>query len=411
MSEFLPLGDLVNNVTTKISGRAKDPDVPYVGLEHLETDSRTVRGSVPASMSVSVNTVFRRDDTLFGKLRPNLRKVALAEFDGYCSTDILVLRAKPEVDASFANHLLRSGNVLRHAARRAFGTKMPRTSWSDLSEFHVPVPERPVQQEVAAILNAVEGEIARLESAVHKARLLHDGLVSELLVRGVRSESARDATLLGSIPGSWEVAPLASRKTDRRPYLKTGPFGSSLKQEHWVDVGVPVVTIGSLGDGVFVPSELLHVSPRTAEQLSAYCLREGDIVFSRVADVGRSVVVSAQENGWLMSSNMMWISLDPRRANARFVRANIAGNPRIRRQIRRLVNTAGRDVANAKIMNQLQFPWPSLSEQDEIAEIIDHSQERLVGYVRELKKIELIKLGLANDLFSMSPPTDTASPS
>lgn len=115
MSRLAPLSDLAENVTEKVVGATKVADMPYVGLEHLITDQPRIAGSAPASTSVSVNTVFRAGDTLFGKLRPNLRKVALADFDGYCSTDILVLRPANGNNAAFLSHQLRSHEVLDFA--------------------------------------------------------------------------------------------------------------------------------------------------------------------------------------------------------------------------------------------------------------------------------------------------------
>ena len=54
---------------------------------------------------------------------------------------------------------------------------------------------------------------------------------------------------LGGYQQSGIAGNLKSKGSRSRPYLKTGPFGSSLKGEHWVGVGegVPVVTIGAIG--------------------------------------------------------------------------------------------------------------------------------------------------------------------
>jgi len=400
MRDSSPLCDLAINVTKKVVGRAKNPDAAYVGLEHLETDNPRIQGSMPAAASISVNTVFKPGDTLFGKLRPNLRKVAAADFGGYCSTDILVIRPLAGVDPSFLSHSLRSTKVLNHAAGTAFGTKMPRTAWGEIRHLAIFAPSLFEQRRVAEILDTLDEQISTTKHIVEKLKSAQQGLAAQLLMHGMgASEHSMDATI-ARVPSGWEVAPLEKFKSNRRPHLKTGPFGSSLKQDHWVDEGVPVVTIGSLGDGHFINSELLHISARTALSLSSYALEEGDIVFSRVADVGRSIVVGERENGWIMSSNMMWISLDQARVDPRFVRANIASNPRLRDQIRRFVNSSGRDVANAKIMNLLRFPWPPLDEQRAIADIIACGSEQIVAEQRRLEKLGHLRQGLMKDLLS-----------
>jgi type I restriction enzyme S subunit len=90
---------------------------------------------------------------------------------------------------------------------------------------------------------------------------------------------------------------------------------------------------------------LLFISEAKARSLSAYAVKEGDLVFSRVADVGRSVVVSEAEDGWDMSSNLMRISLDRTLVESSFAYLNIVHNQFTRRQIREFVNSGGREIA------------------------------------------------------------------
>ena len=76
------LQDLVQNITTKVSGH-KDADLPYIGLEHIEAGTRRLIGTAPSSISMSTNGVFESGDILFGKLSPNLRKAVQVDFPGY----------------------------------------------------------------------------------------------------------------------------------------------------------------------------------------------------------------------------------------------------------------------------------------------------------------------------------------
>src|SRR5450759_3529023 len=128
------LGEMVEQRTEKVV-LGKDLSRPYVGLEHMASNSPDLVGSARADTSISTNSIFERDDILFGKLRPNLRKCVLAPFPGYCSTDIIVLRARGEMDPGFAAKTLQSEQVFGQAVKTAVGTKMPRTSWAALAEL------------------------------------------------------------------------------------------------------------------------------------------------------------------------------------------------------------------------------------------------------------------------------------
>jgi type I restriction enzyme S subunit len=76
------------------------------------------------------------------------------------------------------------------------------------------------------------------------------------------------------------VSKLRDKSSPVRPHIKTGPFGSSLKGEHWVENGRPVITIGALGEGELLTEGLLFVSEATADRLREYQLQPGDVVFS-----------------------------------------------------------------------------------------------------------------------------------
>ena len=282
------------------------------------------------------------------------------------------------------------------------------TSFSTLFGFHASNPSE--QSRIAAVLDTVDEAIAKTEAVIAKLKQVRAGLLHDLLTRGLdehgqlrdpvaHPEQFQDSPL-GCIPKEWKVSPFREFGTSDRPYLKTGPFGSSLKQEHWVPEGVPVVTIGSLGEGEFIPSEILHVSKETARVLAAYSLLPGDIVFSRVADVGRSVVVTEAERGWIMSSNMMWISVDRRKADPQYVQLNISANAMVRRQIEGLVNSAGREVANAAVMNSLRLPWAPTTEQKRIVLVLCAIDANLRGEQITCKKLYLLKSGLMNDLLT-----------
>ena len=182
---------------------------PYIGLEHIVSGG-SLNGYGRAGDSISNKTAFRKGDTLYGKLRPNLRKVVRAEFDGVCSTDILVIFARDLADDSFLNHLLGSDLLHGHAMRGVAGTKMPRTSWSHLKVFSFGCPPLPEQRSIAAVLDSIDEAIKRTEAVIAATERLRDALLHELLTRGVPGWHTewKDAPGIGTIPADWEVVRL-----------------------------------------------------------------------------------------------------------------------------------------------------------------------------------------------------------
>jgi type I restriction enzyme S subunit len=247
---YVPLGSLVQPQKAKAFGK-KDPRRPYLGLEHLAQGQPVLLGSANSSDSVSVNSVFEKGDILFGKLRPNLRKCVAAPFDGYCSTDILVLRAREGVDQGFAACVLQSAVVFEAAVQSAVGTKMPRTNWEALAVTRVFAPaDRNEQRFVAWIFHTLDGAIQQTEALLAKQQRINTGLMHDLLTRGLDAQGRiRDPSThrfkpsrFGSIPEEWNVSPLESQKGPHRAFIRTGPFGTAIKQSDWKGTGVPVIT-------------------------------------------------------------------------------------------------------------------------------------------------------------------------
>ena len=76
-------------------------NLPYVGLEHIGQQTLRLNAIGSSSETISNKLRFRSGDILFGKLRPYFRKVVMPKFDGVCSTDIFVIRAKEGTDQNF----------------------------------------------------------------------------------------------------------------------------------------------------------------------------------------------------------------------------------------------------------------------------------------------------------------------
>jgi type I restriction enzyme S subunit len=323
---------------------------------------------------------------------------------------MMLVRPKDTLNYRFLFHFLNGHKFQRLIEDKVSGSSIPHIFQRDMVGLQVDLPPLDEQARIATVLDTVDDAIAKTEAVIAKLKQVRIGLLHDLLTCGldehgqlrdpvVHTEQFKDSPI-GRIPNGWDVGSFRTVASPDRTYLKTGPFGSSLKQEHWVSEGVPVVTIGSLGEGEFIHSGLLFVSAETASALSAYSLLPGDIVFSRVADVGRSAVVSETERGWIMSSNLMRISLDRHKVVSNYVQYNLAANKAIRAQIRGLVNAGGRDVANSAVMNSLIFPWPPIEEQGRITAYAHEFDKHIDLEQVQQQKLHLLKQGLMSDMLS-----------
>jgi len=132
---------------------------PYIGLEHIQEQTLRLLGVGRSTDVVSGKYIFKSGDILFGKLRPYFRKVVRPKFDGVCSTDIWVIRAKDGTDQGFLYYVMASKEIVALATQGSEGTKMPRAKWDFVENKEIYHPPLPEQQKIASILGALDDKI------------------------------------------------------------------------------------------------------------------------------------------------------------------------------------------------------------------------------------------------------------
>jgi type I restriction enzyme S subunit len=149
-------------------GEIKD-ETPYIALEHMPKRCIALAEWGVANGLESNKYEFKHGEILFGKLRPYFHKVGVAPIDGVCSTDIVVIAPKLPIWFGF---------VLAHASSDAFveytnagstGTKMPRTSWTEMARYTVILPH----EDVAAAFNQhVQAASEEITAKIHESKSL-----------------------------------------------------------------------------------------------------------------------------------------------------------------------------------------------------------------------------------------------
>jgi type I restriction enzyme S subunit len=328
-----------------------------------------------------------------------------------CSNFFRVIRLKSNINSKYIFWLLHyiyfQPIIMRFQQQT---TGLINFKFQEYLDLEISVPSNPKDQEyIATVLDNLQNLINLQKDIISKLVSKKQGLLNDLLTRGVDShgnlrpsyEDAPDLyqeTELGFIPKEWEICGLHDIQRADKPVLKTGPFGSALKSEHWRESGHPVITIGSLGVNTIIESELLYIDDLTFNGLSTYLVEGGDIIFSRVADVGRCLIVQEHHKDWVMSSNLMRISVDKKIFKPELLTFILSSSSSLRKQIRKLVNSAGRDVANGEVLMKLKFAKPPVEEQVKIINIVERMNMAIDQELEQLNKLSNIKTGLLKDL-------------
>ena len=129
---------------------------PYLGLEDIESNSGKIlkkHSDVAIEEGISTTFAFGPDHVLFGKLRPYLNKVALPDYEGRCTTEIIPLLPADGVDRRYLAWLLRRQETVAEAMREKTGSRMPRADIDELLKLIMPLPPLSEQSRIATVLN------------------------------------------------------------------------------------------------------------------------------------------------------------------------------------------------------------------------------------------------------------------
>lgn len=160
-------GDVIQNVSERVDDPRSAGVDRYVGLEHLEPGSLTVRRwGAPESVAAQ-KLRFYPKDVIFGRRRAYQKKVAMAEFEGICSAHALVLRGRSGlVHPDFLPVFLSSDYFLDRAVNISVGSLSPTVNWRDLrvQEFELP----PIDEQIR--ISQLLWSLERYKDACETAR-------------------------------------------------------------------------------------------------------------------------------------------------------------------------------------------------------------------------------------------------
>jgi len=154
----------------------------FIGLENIEPENFNLQGFGNIKDGTTFTKRFSKGDVLFGKRRPYLKKVAVADFDGICSGDILVFRAKEnKMLPEFLPYYVSSEAFIKQAVSTSAGSLSPRTKWRDLAVFEIFVPDIKTQEKIVDIFIQLNDSLKLITRQKSTLKNLKQKLLNEIL--------------------------------------------------------------------------------------------------------------------------------------------------------------------------------------------------------------------------------------
>lgn len=192
----------------------------YISTDNILQNKQGIECAASLPIQGGKITAFKKGDILLANIRPYLKKIWYAQFDGGCSADVLAIRANAKIDSHFLFYALFRDDFFIHAMKGSKGTKMPRGDKTQIMEFKIPVFAPQTQQSIATVLSALDKKIAlnkqinaRLEEM---AKTLYDYWFVQFdfpdangkPYKSSGGEMVFDETLKREIPKGWAVKSL-----------------------------------------------------------------------------------------------------------------------------------------------------------------------------------------------------------
>lgn len=374
-------GDVVRNVNDNVRDPLSSDLERYVGLDHLDPESLHIKRWGLIADGTTFTRKFVAGQVLFGKRRAYQRKVAVAEFDGICSGDILVFEpANDQLLPELLPFIVQSDGFFRHALGTSAGSLSPRTKWQDLARYEFALPPLDGQRRIAEILWAADEALEANNAILERLTVLKSVTLESNLSNG----------------GNHEVVDLGELLLDSQ-------YGTSKRSGTERDGAVPVLRIPNVLKDRLDLSDLSWAI-LTSDEQERYAAHDGDILLVRTNGnplyVGRSVVVKGVPEGTVFASYLIRLRVDESHIKPDYL--NILLNSEyLRRTLRHEIrSSAGNYNINTKGIRRQRIPLPSISGQDQIIQEIKYVDAAIAQCELHITQSQALKTFLLRWLLS-----------
>ncbi len=220
--QTVKFGDICREVKLTTKDPIADGYERYIGLEHLDSGSLKIkRWGLISEDNPSFTRVFKKGHILFGKRRPYLKKAAIAEFDGICSSDILVLEPKNGfVEKDYLSRIIQTDLFWNWAVKTSSGSLSPRTKFSALQELRLNIIQRDKQSIASEILDLIDKKFLSKEELLKSAETLFRIVLSKELWHPNSSWKEFSIGELGEVKLGRQRTPAYVTGKYSKPYLR-----------------------------------------------------------------------------------------------------------------------------------------------------------------------------------------------
>lgn len=177
--KFDDFAKIDGNMTTDYK---KYADYPHIGIDSIEKGTGALKGyrTVKEDGVVSGKYIFTPQHIIYSKIRPNLNKVALPDFEGLCSADAYPILPNPKnCNRIFLALAMRSDYFLDYILQFSARTNLPKVNRKEIAGFSMPLPPLSLQNDFATFVERVDQQKQTVQQSLEKLELVKKALMQE----------------------------------------------------------------------------------------------------------------------------------------------------------------------------------------------------------------------------------------
>ena len=216
--EKCKLEDVVNFSTTRINSSELNED-NYVSTENMLQDYQGIMEAKSVPEDVNVIS-YSCGDILISNIRPYLKKVWKATFNGGCSSDVFVLKANDNIESDYLHYVIANDKFINFVMSGAKGVKMPRGDKKQMKTYSLSLPQIQEQKKIGKMLSLLDERIATQHKIIDKLQ----SLIKGLRVRLVQIEKG-NIVHLNEIASIYQPQTISSTELTEDGFLVYGANG------------------------------------------------------------------------------------------------------------------------------------------------------------------------------------------
>lgn len=266
---------------------------------------------------------------------------------------------------------------------------------NEMSRILTIYPPLETQHKIADYLDEktskIDYIISREKKVIEKLKEYKQSIITEKVTKGLNPNvKMKDSCVdwIGEIPENWRITRLLRLAKSEKYSMVDGPFGSDMKNEEYVDDGIPVVQLTNVKLYTHYTGSMKYVTEKKYKQLIRHTAYKGDIVIAKMMPAGRACILKDYYEKYVISADVIRFCVN-NVSNKKYILYSL--NTYCINECKLVSKGITRVRISLEIARKLKILAPSLKEQQEIVNYLDKKCE-LIEEIIIKKEILIEKL-------------------